>query len=140
MGSFFGEEISQPDDVYQLAEENEENRDGDAVDARTDWPHRHENVVVEVSEGEQLQERHHLLGCLLRRRPPSTATATATAIFFATDLIRFPGILRLAGERRRAGLGHVWSQENGSNVGKEGRWSDQYDKRKWSEGMDREEE
>lgn len=95
--SFFWEEISQPDDVNHLAEENEENRDGDTMDARTDGPDRHENVVIGVGEREQLQEGH-LLG-LLRR----------TGACFAIDLVRVLGIPGLDGERR-VGLGHVSSR------------------------------
>lgn len=60
VGSFFREEIGHPDDVYQLAEEDEEHGDGDAVEARADRTDRHEDAVIEVGEREELQQGHFL--------------------------------------------------------------------------------
>lgn len=59
-----GEEVGEADDVDELAEEDEEDRDGGAVRARAQRAHRHQHAVPPVREREQLQERHlghHLL-------------------------------------------------------------------------------
>lgn len=54
--SFLWEEVSKTDDVDEFAKEDEENRNGGSVNARTNGSKSHQNAIVEISKGEELKQ------------------------------------------------------------------------------------
>jgi hypothetical protein len=100
-----GEEVGKPDDVDELAEEDEEDRHGGAVRARAQRPHRHQHVVPPVREREQLQERHLGRHFLIRRRLLLLPAAPRAAALLARRRAHASRLLRRLHVRRSRRLG-----------------------------------
>jgi len=58
VGSFFGRKVSEAYNIDNLSEEDKENRHRGTMNTRPNRSNTHQNAVVPISKGEQLQKRN----------------------------------------------------------------------------------